>query len=199
MRRLVALGLLVASEAGAQSAVDEFRLACATGDSWSCRELGVRYLIGRVSSEDPASAVRSLLSRACDADDALACYNLAVAHHRGEVLEEDEPAALALYERACDLGDAPSCSWVGFAKMYGQLGSVRDLPASREALEAACGEDDADGWGCHLLGLQTLTGVGGPPDAARAEELLLRGCRRGWAPACEARLKARKKARASRR
>lgn len=94
----------------------------------------------------------------------------------------DEPRAVRLYERACELLDAASC--VSAARMFA---SGAGVPPSRarqvELLAQACRLGDAVA--CAVPARAYETGNGVPRDAVRANELWDRACANGDSSACQ--------------
>ncbi|MBL0218771.1 MAG: sel1 repeat family protein [Myxococcales bacterium] len=106
-----------------------------------------------VAKDEAKSVV--LYQRACDADEALSCVNLAMMYETGrDGLAKDEPRARTLYERGCTGGNAPGCT--NLAVMYGQgRGGARDEAHAVEFYRKACaGGDDL---GCQNLDRRGVT------------------------------------------
>lgn len=121
--------------------------------------------------------------RRCRKGDVDSCYWLANTLERARA---EDPAAQALYQRACTLGEPSGCTNRA-ARLY--LDGRRDEPVAKCAartFERACGFKDA--WGCAMFGLALHEGRGVPRDDERALGPLTDACRNldTTAPACGA-------------
>ena len=58
----------------------------------------------------------SFWQKACDAESAEGCSNLAMCYLRGEGVDKDAPKAKQLFKKACDLGDEGSCTFYTIVK-----------------------------------------------------------------------------------
>lgn len=184
------------AKSAAQSAYDKgdyatarklWEEACEAGSPVDCYELGIVYRDGEGVAPYRERYI-ALITRACDADIATACYNLgheelrAVETGRGTVSPEQLSKGLAFYRRACTLGQTKACT-----NLY--------LHLSREA---ATGDGTAladlrqlcvDGTGAACFGLASLYDIhldaklGNDPEAANAALLL--GCERMDYDSCQ--------------
>ena len=111
----------------------------------------------------------------CNHGIAASCVILATRSH--------DTWAVALYERACDLRDAPACATA--ARFHA---SGKGVPPNRvkqmELLAKACGFGQAES--CSTPAKAFATGNGVPHDERRARELWERGCGGGIETACDA-------------
>jgi hypothetical protein len=114
-------------------------------------------------------------SEECERGIAASCVILAQRSH--------PTFSVRLYERACELRDAPAC--VSAAKMHatGQ-GITPNRPKQMELLEKACFLGQAES--CSTPARAFSTGNGVPRDERRAHELWERGCGGGIETACDA-------------
>ena len=95
-----------ANSAAAASSLPLLQRDCDAGHMPACRGLGASYLVAM--PPDFAKAAQ-YSQRACDADDAMACANLAFMHELGQGFEIDAKKAQELFDRACLLGEASVC------------------------------------------------------------------------------------------
>lgn len=117
----------------------------------------------------------------CESGVADACYWL------GQGMEQAHALALVyqtLYQCACKLGNASACTNRG-ADILPDTGKT-DAKATDCALhtfEKTCAQDDP--WGCTMLGMHLVKGMGTAPDPQRALEVMRGACRLGVSdPAC---------------
>lgn len=139
-------------------------------------------------------------SLACDRGDADACLRLAEAYyygeyreyrehrehhedHEDEVIEKNLVRMAQLEKRACELGSAKGCAWLGNTHVVGHPGFPRDLPRAVGLWVQACDE----GWApaCLSAARAYHDGVGVPADDKRARGLLDQGCRLGAEDQCD--------------
>jgi TPR repeat protein len=89
------------------AAADWFLQACpdeVDGDPEGCRELGMMLVKGKGVGEDRTKGTERL-DRACFANDAVGCRELAEVHQADKRYDE----ALVAAQRGCDLGEASAC------------------------------------------------------------------------------------------
>lgn len=130
-----------------------------------------------------AGAELPMCYRRCRKGDVDSCYWLA---NTLEHANAEDPAAQALYQRACTLGEPSGCTNRA-ARMY--LGTRRDdgmTKCAARTFERTCNLKDA--WGCAMFGYALHDGRGVPRDDERALGALTDACRNldGKAPACDA-------------
>ncbi len=94
---------------------------------------------------------------------------------------QDFGAALELFTKACDGGDAPGCHQLGEAYENGR-GTDRDAGKAAAAYTAAC--DGGQGKACVQRGQLALAGDGPEPGPATAFGFFGKGCDAGQALAC---------------
>ena len=146
-----------------------YERACQLGAARGCVRQAAAMLRGQAGVSDERGAL-ALLRRTCQGDDgAVACLALGDLLERGVagVAAADPQQAVALYERACELGDAQGCVLLGR-----RLG---DMEQAAALYERACGADEPAG--CLLAGRARLEGRGVPVDVGLAAERFERGCR----------------------
>ena len=82
---------------------------CARGSQPSCQLFAFFLENGRGGPSDPKRAL-DLYGKACEAEVAAACFNLAAAKEYGRSgAVVDRVEAVALYKKACELGLPPAC------------------------------------------------------------------------------------------
>jgi len=154
-----------------------WRRGCATGDPHACYLLGLAQLDGRGTGRDVEAGIAHLTG-ACEARSPAACRQLAGFYRAGTFIGPDEQAAAVAEQRACELGDGPSCVDIGLRARDDGRGEL-----ARTRLTEACERGDARG--CALLGdLHAMGGGGVAVDNARAAEAYADACRGGLFEAC---------------
>lgn len=119
---------------------------------------------------------------ACDEGDSDACLRLAEAYFHGNGVPKNLTRMARLEKRACELGSAKGCAWLGNTHVSGHPGFPRDLPRATGLWMQACEE----GWppACLSAARAYHEGVGVPGDDKRAQGLLDQGCRLGASEQC---------------
>jgi serine/threonine protein kinase/TPR repeat protein len=162
-------------------------LACSRGDGDSCGELAYMYDTGRgVARDYPRATVLylrevALLSKACDAGDALDCHTLSNMYEEGgPVVAKDITRAASLYSReaellskACDEGNASDCFEAGGMYDLGYL-IEKDYPRAAALYKKACDANSAEG--CEKLGFMYDVGEGVAENDSTANELYSKSC-----------------------
>ena len=82
---------------------------CRYGDSDACVWLGKLGLRDKPGATTTMTEGLYYERRGCDLDNAGGCAELALSYEIGNGLDADDSIALALYDKACRLGDAESC------------------------------------------------------------------------------------------
>ena len=123
---------------------------------------------------------KSILTEACDTDDAAACRSLLAMLDNG-YSDEDQVAARALAGQVCDNGDLLGCVTLWRYAQRGHGGDI-DRPLMRESLTTACqgGIHSA----CIVAANMAINAEGGPQDTASAMNLFLGTCEQGNAASC---------------
>ncbi len=137
---------------------------CDKGHPGSCRSLA--KIIGR---KDPKTAV-TLLDKACQGDDGVACAWLAVELLSGKNTTADPAKAKSTAERACRLGAAEGCTVLGRTLKD-------DAAAAQAAFSKGCAGGDPKG--CAEAGKAMMA-----TDATKALKLHERACHGGVAASC---------------
>jgi TPR repeat protein len=181
-------------------------------DEWaeSCHDL-----CKTVVESQPKALDKTADEAGCDKDDKKACQELAemYALGRGGVTKDDSKA-VALFEKACNLGDAVSCEFRGKMLREGRGGPADPAGAiawftkgCNGGAAGACTSlglaamksgdkktavemlekacNGDDKIGCTGLGGLYLHGNGVPKDPARAQQLLKKACDLGAKEACD--------------
>lgn len=159
-----------------------YERACQGGDVAGCGELGRLLGQGSEGKEPDRRRATELLVRACDTDDPRWCGELADLLAKGPRAEQEERRVRSLHLKACRLGWARSCAWLG--DRYDRAGEG----SSRVALyERACTLGSSTGCYQHAA---LLRDGGWMRDPGRKETLgqladeLDRACLAGVAGAC---------------
>lgn len=109
--------------------------ACEGGIATACADVGARAMKGVGMKADRAESI--VWSRkACDADSAIGCSNLAAALLAGKTAPEMKDAFVA-YQKACDQNYVNACNAVGVLQLEAKS-PVRDPVAGAKRLKAEC-------------------------------------------------------------
>ncbi len=191
------------------TAASHFALAAvlaAAGKAEPAREAGMRALAVARSDEERrqmqraieslaavgpirssvASAPRSAeaappaaYEKGCEAGEATACTDLALAYESGEGVAKDQARAMRLHEKACGAGASGSCDRLGSIHEFGWSVPV-DAVRAAGYYEKACAGDQA--MGCQSLGALRESGRSGAKDGPGAAAAYDRACRIGDEP-----------------
>lgn len=159
-----------------------YRAACDGGEAAACYELGERMTVGLGVALDKDAAY-ALDERACTGNFGQACLSLAT-HAAFTAPQKDLAKAATLAKKACDLGNAGGCNFLGELTAKGE-GTAKDAAAALALFVRACqGPGDLRiGASCHDAAL-LLTEGDVPHDEARAASLLGDSCRLGYMNGC---------------
>jgi TPR repeat protein len=168
-----------------------YHYACDAGDGPKCTWLASAYELGLGVTQDSAKS-RTLYSRAaqlhqdaCEKkNDMMACAALGRLAFEGHGTPKDQAHALALFEKACDGGDATGCESLAFAYESGQSGRPKDITKAVTLHAKAC--DGGEDMGCENAGHIYEDGKGVKADKASAGRAYKTACDRGDQPACGA-------------
>lgn len=170
--------------------------ACEGGYFAGCNNLAVMYERGEGVTADSVKAA-ALYSKACDAGDYLACKNLGSLFERGDGISKDLKKAATLFEKscehddlkscrkACELGEASACRFIGDAYESGRAddnGHSIDNERAASFYEKACAGGDA--LACNSLARMYDEGRGVMIDKTRAASLYAKACDAGNSSAC---------------
>jgi hypothetical protein len=114
-----------------------FNQACSGGKTNSCYYLGLMYDFGQGVAQDAARAT-AFYSKSCNAGDGAACFHLGMLrdYQPGSVIC-NSPAVNVTASRACDSGNAMSCTMLGYSYSYG-CGVAKDIEKGRQLLSKGC-------------------------------------------------------------
>ena len=142
----------------------------------------VKYAMLLMSGPAPKDAPEGIrwLERAVEAGDAYAMCLLGSALENGDLIEQDEARAAALYQQAADLHH-PDGMWLYACCLLAGKGVQKDEAAAARLLEQAAEEKQAEAM--TLLGTMYETGRGVRKDPARAVDWYRRGAEAGDANA----------------
>lgn len=121
-------------EPGAVAALTK---ACDSGSPSGCNLLGVMYVKGEMVEANVSTAA-VLFEKACKAGHAESCFNIGqqlILSANGD--ETDDPAALAMFNQACDGDYADGCHYAGLMYRKGK-GAETDAKRTLTLLAKAC-------------------------------------------------------------
>jgi TPR repeat protein len=127
-----------------------------------------------LASGTTAPANSASYEKGCEAGEATACTDLALAYEGGEGVPKDQARAVTLHGKACDGGASASCDRLGSIYEFG-WGVASDPVKASTYFERACADDEA--MGCQSLGFLRESGRGGKKDGAAAVAAYDRACR----------------------
>jgi hypothetical protein len=111
-----------------------------------------------------------------------ACTELGVSYAQGAGgVGKDDALAARLFQRACDLGDASGCNYLGLAFQSGQ-GVPQDYERAMDWFGRACSGGFAEG--CNNEGALYEHGQGVPENLGDAQRLYTQACRHGSGLGC---------------
>lgn len=181
--RVIAVGALIGL-AGCKGPLANLQRGCDQGSGSACLQLGNAYYEGKDAQGHTLDLnyfkARKAFDRACDRDNAKACYNLGFMKQHGEGGDIEKSKAAGLYKKACELGDAVSCG-KGAAAYRDAQGTAADLAVAAELAKRGCEKDDKDS--CELakqLGSRPAAGDGLTPELRQ----LAQSCDLGASDAC---------------
>lgn len=181
MRHFLLIGLIALAGCKSQPTErpdeqpSEPRLACDPADGRACLVEGMRYesAFGRGRSLEAAARH---YAAACDAGEALGCYNLGAMLYSADP-EHNARRAHALYQKSCDGGEPKGCA--NLAYLESKAGNTEQAVT---LYEQAC--DQGAMIGCTNLADMAQNGRGVPRDIGRAADLFERACWGGVSSAC---------------
>jgi hypothetical protein len=111
--------------------------ACSGGKTNSCYYLGLIYDFGQGVAQDVSRAM-AFYSKSCGAGNGAACFHLGMLrdYQPGGVIC-NSPAVNVTASRACDSGNAMSCTMLGYSYSYG-CGVPKDIAKGRQLLSRGC-------------------------------------------------------------
>lgn len=187
--RVVAVGLFglcgVAGLAGCKGPLSNLQRGCDQGSGSSCLALGNAYYAGK---DDQGHALeldyfkaRKAFERACERDNAKACYNLGFMKQHGEGGAIEKSKAAGLYKKSCELGDAVACGKGAAAYREGQgATTAADLAVAADLAKRGCEKEDKDS--CEQA--RQIAAAGGGDGLTPEVRQLALSCDAGSSEAC---------------
>lgn len=155
-----------------------YQRACDHGSRDACTQVARFHEIGDGVPKDVERA-RKVYEDGCSWFDSRSCMRLGLLTRASNLKE-----AGRLMDLACMEGHWQSCTWDGVSKAEGWGGQVDAFKAG-ESWRRACNDVDSDGAACTWLAGQHFEGVGTRKAVAEGVNLLIEGCSRGSALACD--------------
>jgi TPR repeat protein len=152
----------------------EIKLACLSGQSDACYQIGLAFYEGRDSFPRDRKRAVQAYGRACDLGDSSACNNLGDALAYGEGASRDVERAAAFFDKSCHLGVPLGCANLGYMLEHGE-GVGRDLARAGALYRDACMSGEV--YGCLHAELLAAEAHGAPVEPSRALA--------HWSAACE--------------
>lgn len=124
-----------------QIAIERLGQGCNGTEEWACGTLGYE-VFGEKGSKlgktfDP-QASEKWLKLGCDKDDSLSCARLAHLYDDSASFAKGDAEQLALFEKACDLGDANGCANIGMEHLWGDGIPNRSSDIAISRLKEGC-------------------------------------------------------------
>lgn len=137
--------------------------------------------VGQLGLPDCQSAIVTNTHK-CEAGDAVSCFEVGGAYHRGSVeVAQDHEAAAKWYDRGCTGGNGDACFYLGQLLSAGEH-LAKDLARAATVYRKGC--DAGHAKACYGLGGLLSKGDGAERDEAGAALVLGKGCDGGVAAAC---------------
>ena len=143
-----------------------------------CTMLGKVYFDGEGVEKD-ADIAAKYWKIACEQEDGKGCALYGIVLNR---IFKNPRKAYLKQEKACALGEARGCYFVGMALLKGEV-VAKDLVRARQLWKRAC--DDGDGAACHEYSGACLYGKGGEIDLEEACKATTVSCKLGYELGCE--------------
>lgn len=179
LRLGLALEAGVGVAATRDGALAAFTRGCDADERYACVREARLVAAARDAGQLPR--VLGRLDKACQAGEALACYELAVLVTRGEGVQHDDNTGAELFHRACLGGAMGACVEVAAMRRDGR-GGARNAAQALAMYELACNGGEV--FACTAAGEMLQKGEGVAVDGERARAFLQRGCAGGDATAC---------------
>jgi TPR repeat protein len=159
--------------------------ACTLGDARSCGLAGRLWIDGHGVPRDPVRGL-SMVARACDGGDALACMAgarwLADADHVREAHADTGLRGRLIAEHGCLQGEAADCLRAAIAFEGGEGAPTRDPARSVQQYTRGC--DLGNSLACNALGVALDYGEGTAHEPERAVAAFERACKMGDSLGC---------------
>ena len=133
--------------------------------AWSLKE--------QATTPENDAKIFTLVTYACEHDDAEGCLLEALMHKYGTATPKDMPRSYAIYEKSCRLGSAAGCFNVGVMSKVG-LGTAQSWVVAEQRYQQSC--DGGYGMGCRELARAHQTGEGLAKDEIAAAGYLRLAC-----------------------
>ena len=143
-----------------------------------CTILGKVYFDGEGVEKDVDIAAK-YWKIACEQEDGKGCVLYGIVLDR---TFKNPQKAYRIYEKACALGEARGCYYVGMALLKGEVVG-KDLVRARQLWKRACEDGNAEA--CHEYSVACLYGEGGEIDLEEACKATTVSCKLGYEPGCE--------------
>ncbi|RLN48552.1 hypothetical protein BBJ29_003577 [Phytophthora kernoviae] len=161
----------------------EFRSNCndGDGDASACHSWGEWLAVVDKNHKDAAK----MYELNCNKNDYPAsCFNLGRLRLAGKGVDQNDPEAFKLFEKACAEGHAAGCHHVGFMRTQG-IGCEKNFGKGLAAFKDACEHDDANS--CNRVANMYLSPAVNSPikrNVLEAKTYLEKACDANFAPAC---------------
>jgi TPR repeat protein len=158
-----------------QLAARYYQTACKLGHPSACASFGQMQFRGQGVAPDQAQGLQAM-QQTCDQGLGLGCEYAAWAVSQDSARAGE---AMALLQKACDLGQDSGCSELGR-----QQAVAEDFTAAIASYGKACDQNHAPA--CRAMAVLFSDGKGAAGDGARAVPLLQKACDLNDGPACHA-------------
>lgn len=112
--------------------------SCNRGSTRSCRSLALMYKDGVGVPKKDLEAAAKLHEKACYLRSSLDCYELAVAHDKGDGVKKDQKLVAKFFQRACTFGSSEACSNLGYFIFKGAAEYTKDPTLGVSKLRYGC-------------------------------------------------------------
>lgn len=169
---------------------EQLESKCNDGNANSCFARG-EHVDDRLdgSTEDVTEAAR-WFEKGCNADHAASCLYLSGFIFDGKIEQSEPGQGLALGEKACTLGNVPTCTWTAYNCVAQSESCAETQEASFERAaslaERACNTEKPHQLGCLLAARLSLLGQGTKPDAKKASQFIQKACNNTQRGVCQA-------------
>jgi TPR repeat protein len=159
-----------------------YKDTCKAGYADGCRHAGFFLEKGGALVHADSNAAARYLQKACDANFADACVELASLYRNGSI-GRDYRKSVALYQRACEMHSGDACVYAGVMYQTGDHVKI-NLTKSSKFLRSGC--ELAVGRACTFLGEHYFLGWGVDQDVSTGKALLRTACTMKDPMACAA-------------
>jgi len=186
--------LHLAGRNGAPKDVDRatelFEKSCEGGDAKGCHRFGMALMRKRIATSDLGGQAKlfkraeAVFLESCELGDGWSCWNTSSWYLRpmsGSPFQRNDPLAVSLLERSCDLGYPAGCSSLAAAKMSGEH-TKKDVVAALSLYKRGCDGGHFDD--CEDIGDIYAQGVGVAKDPMSAVDYYHKACDANGLRAC---------------